>query len=379
MKLLLLLLLTQGLMFGFDSVEICRLSFPSVYVINAKDKNGRDLSYGSGFHVGDGRVVTNLHVVQGASVVTVRRINSKDDKPIRGFTGVDVVNDLVVLQVDSPLGDKLDVDAGPERPIGEDVYAVGNPQGLEGTFSKGMISAYRSLPEKKIMQITAPISPGSSGGPIVSVEGKVIGVAVSYFANGQNLNFAVPAAAIHGILGKLKSPRNIGDLPAEQGKAIEDAKLVPVKIGLVQLSIGESQKDAVSRLREFYNVQDLKTGCYIVIEKSDDEFKTIGSVTCQNGIVVSAMVDGKTIHGQAPVNLVKMLYAKIVERQASEKSNACIVSAKVSTVDDPISKSTVRLYEIRLIFDGYSIELFVNDPSTDKNAATVNISEKYRR
>ncbi len=70
--------------------------------------------------------------------------------------------------------------------------AIGNPAGLEGTVSKGIISGIRKAGEMKLIQITAPISPGSSGGPVFNLSGKVIGIATAYLDLGQNLNFAMP-------------------------------------------------------------------------------------------------------------------------------------------------------------------------------------------
>jgi S1-C subfamily serine protease len=85
------------------------------------------------------------------------------------------------------------------------VFAVGNPGGLEGTFSQGIVSSLRDLDGLSLLQITAPISPGSSGGPIVDEKGEVVGVAVATFKGGQNLNFAVPAkyvALLDTAIGK---------------------------------------------------------------------------------------------------------------------------------------------------------------------------------
>ena len=85
--------------------------------------------------------------------------------------------------------------------VGENIFAVGNPEGLVGTISPGTVSAsIRSSQKKARIQITAPISHGSSGGPIVDATGKVVGVAVGALSEGQNLNFAVPVSLIHFLL-----------------------------------------------------------------------------------------------------------------------------------------------------------------------------------
>jgi hypothetical protein len=89
--------------------------------------------------------------------------------------------------------------------VGDNVYAVGNPEGLEGTFSQGLVSGIRQRGSDSILQITAPISPGSSGGPVLNTKGEVVGVAVSTSTEGQNLNFAVPANYL-AVLLKNRTP-----------------------------------------------------------------------------------------------------------------------------------------------------------------------------
>lgn len=84
--------------------------------------------------------------------------------------------------------------------VGDEVYAVGNPLGLEGTFSRGIVSGIRQIGSETLFQITAPISPGSSGGPILDTRGKVIGVAMATFKGGQSLNFAIPVAYLKSLL-----------------------------------------------------------------------------------------------------------------------------------------------------------------------------------
>jgi hypothetical protein len=80
------------------------------------------------------------------------------------------------------------------------VYAIGNPKGLTGTISEGIVSGIRDLSSKSLIQITAPISPGSSGGPIINNSGQVIGVAVGTLTSGQNLNFAIPSSILESLI-----------------------------------------------------------------------------------------------------------------------------------------------------------------------------------
>ena len=185
-----------------DARAVARSVTPSVVLLMMQDDNGQAISLGSGFVVGDGVIVTNLHVIAGASRGYAKLPDQKDKLPIEGTFGIDDVHDLAILSVPRlkvkalPLGDSSQVVTGDE------VYVVGNPQGLEGTFSTGIVSGIRKFGEDSLLQITAPISPGSSGGPVTNSKGEVIGVSVATFKEGQNLNFAIPSSYIKPLLAK---------------------------------------------------------------------------------------------------------------------------------------------------------------------------------
>ena len=121
---------------------------------------------------------------------------------IEGVTAIDKTNDLVILKVPTgrvkplPLGDSNVVR------VGEAVYVAGNPKGLEGTFSNGIISSLRDKSTKERLQMTAPISPGSSGGPVLNSNGEVIGVSFMTLVGGQNLNFAIPVNLLKELIGQ---------------------------------------------------------------------------------------------------------------------------------------------------------------------------------
>lgn len=165
---------------------------------------GRERSYtsqslGSGFvWSSDGIIVTNNHVVEGASRITVN-VNGGRQIPAK-LLGVDPDSDLAVLRVDekglpaAPLGTSSDL------MIGETVVAVGNPFGLSGTVTTGVVSALgRSVPSQDksrtftdFIQTDASINPGNSGGPLLNIEGKVIGINVAIYAQAQGIGFAIP-------------------------------------------------------------------------------------------------------------------------------------------------------------------------------------------
>ena len=108
--------------------------------------------------------------------------------------------DLALLSVDDLPGfERLRISLT-DPVVGDSVFVSGNPSGLQGSFSQGIVSGIRQVGRCRLLQITAPISPGSSGGPVVNTNCGVVGVAVSQVANGQNLNFAVHVMDLRSFL-----------------------------------------------------------------------------------------------------------------------------------------------------------------------------------
>jgi tetratricopeptide (TPR) repeat protein len=174
---------------------------PAVVTVVTYDINRMVSGFGSGFFVsGDGHLVTNYHVMEGAYSAQIRT-------PGGGVFEVDAVvaenkaADLVKLRVSLP-SEKLrwlNV-ADTEPAIAERIVVVGSPMGLEQTVSEGIVSAVREMPGiGKFFQISAPISQGSSGGPVLNLSGQVIGIVTFMVAAGQNLNFAVAAEGIKAL------------------------------------------------------------------------------------------------------------------------------------------------------------------------------------
>jgi hypothetical protein len=180
--------------------EIARRSLPSVMLLVVKDKHSQPLALGTGFLVREGVVATNLHVVEGASTVTATPNGTETPIAVRGVLAADSDRDLALLRVEGLGAQPLALSTKPRFDIGEAVYAIGNPKGLQGTFSDGIVSSVRGSGSDLVLQITAPISPGSSGGPVLDSGGEVVGVATATMKEGQNLNFAVGAAALAALI-----------------------------------------------------------------------------------------------------------------------------------------------------------------------------------
>jgi len=167
-------------------------------------------SLGSGFiWSSDGIVVTNNHVVEGASRITVN-LNDGTQLPAR-VLGVDPDSDLAVLRVDGKSFTAAPIGTSSDLMIGESVVAVGNPFGLSGTVTTGVVSALgRSVPSETqgrtytdFIQTDASINPGNSGGPLLNIEGKVIGINVAIYAQAQGIGFAIPVDRANKVIQDL--------------------------------------------------------------------------------------------------------------------------------------------------------------------------------
>ncbi len=185
--------------------QIARKAFKAMVLLVMEDANGQPFSIGSGFFVKEGVIASNLHVVEGASRGYAKVVGQRTKFNIEGIVGIDQNRDLVILKISGAPTPALVLGNSDAVEVGEPVYAVGNPQGLEGTFPEGIVSSIRQAGSDKLLQITAPISPGSSGGPVLNTKGEVVGVSVATFSGGQNLNFAIPSNYLAALIRKLES------------------------------------------------------------------------------------------------------------------------------------------------------------------------------
>ena len=186
--------------------KIAETALVSTVLIVMEDSNGQPLGSGSGFFVGDSMIATNLHVVKKGFGGYVKRVGVNTKFPITKIIATDAQQDLAIVEVSNVKGPSLSLGDSDLVKIGDPVYAVGNPAGfLEGTFTEGNVSGVREFRiGSKRIQISAPISEGSSGGPVLNNKAEVIGVAVSTLRRGQNLNFAVPSNYLSELLNKVR-------------------------------------------------------------------------------------------------------------------------------------------------------------------------------
>lgn len=167
-----------------DYADLVERVMPAIVRINT------DRSTGSGFFVSaEGDILTNYHVIANAGNIRVVPQNGISfNASVRAY---DSEGDIALLMINAGRATPF-LRISREIPRqGEAVIAIGNPRGLSGTVSNGIISAFRKINHHTWIQFTAPVSPGSSGGALVNLNGEVVGMPTMLLENGQNLNFAI--------------------------------------------------------------------------------------------------------------------------------------------------------------------------------------------
>jgi S1-C subfamily serine protease len=204
---------------------------------------------GSGFILDKaGHVLTNFHVVEGANRGVQVMLSNKRAYAAK-VIGTDKMHDLALLQIDAPNLQSVTLADSTELSVGQKVYAIGNPFGLSGTMTRGIISSIRSIknadgaPIEDAIQTDAAINPGNSGGPLLNSRGEVIGINTMIASNGADqssgIGFAIPINTAKAVLadltrfGRVKRPSlgissfAIGpDLASQMGLAVDSGVLV---------------------------------------------------------------------------------------------------------------------------------------------------------
>ncbi len=224
--------------------DLVRRIKPSAVAIETFDSKGEKLSRGSGFFVEADRIVTNRHVLEGAYRAEVHS-SSGAVFPVKGVLAIDAEGDIALVKIDAPAPPirALPLDkTSPQE--GESVVVIGNPLGLEGSVTNGIVSAVRDIPTfGRIIQITAPISSGSSGSPVVNMQGQVIGIATLQITGGQSVNFAIPSERISQLqVAQTQTMSSLADLVASTGRNKRAKAVQFFRDGLSFLSKDDCEK-----------------------------------------------------------------------------------------------------------------------------------------
>jgi len=194
------LMFLQGTVRAADIPLLIQQAKPAIVEILTYDRQNKLLKTGTGFFVSpDGAVLTNFHVISGGCSVMAKTPTGALYF-LKSVVAESESDDVAKLQFLAADVSYLTLGSSLKATEGELILVIGNPKGLEGTVSDGIISAFRS--GRKMIQITAPISPGPSGSPVLDDSGHVIGMATQVMKEGQNLNFAISAEAIRDAISR---------------------------------------------------------------------------------------------------------------------------------------------------------------------------------
>lgn len=180
---------------------------------------------GTGFIVlPAGGIITNLHVIAGADLVTVQFLDGTSRRVVE-VMAYDYERDLALIRVEASALPSLVLADSDAVAAGDPVVAIGNPLGvLDYTVSDGLVSSVREItPALTLLQISAPISQGSSGGPLFNPKGEVIGVVRAFITQGQNLNFGIPSNYVRALLAE-NQHLSLGALNAALAEELAKAK-----------------------------------------------------------------------------------------------------------------------------------------------------------
>ena len=198
-----------------DIPSIAKAANGAIVSIVMSDKDGHTIAKGTGFLTSkDGRIVTNYHVIENGSSASVK-LPDGTFFVVDGVLASDKARDVAVIKAHGENFHTLALGNSDQVQVGEEVVAIGNPLSLESTVSNGIVSGIRTDEERggKFLQVTTPISPGSSGGPLFNMMGEVVGITTMYLEGGENLNFAIPINDAKRLL--LAKTSTIRPLPNE--------------------------------------------------------------------------------------------------------------------------------------------------------------------
>jgi len=263
------------------------------------EPEGGGTATGSGFVIDDeGHILTNNHVIEGASKVTVKLGDSEKTWDAE-VVGADPGTDVALLQVDAPKSEihPLTLGRSSEAEVGDPVVAIGNPFGLDRTVTSGIVSALQrdiqapnGFSISHVIQTDAAINPGNSGGPLINAEGAVIGINAQIATGGGGngnvgIGFAIPIDTVRGEIEALKTKGEVehafigisgGTITAELAKALN----LPVEEGVIVQSVvkgGPADKAGIEAggTEAQINGEQVRLGGDIIAEVDGEKLKSM--------------------------------------------------------------------------------------------------------
>lgn len=204
--------------------QIFAADSPSFVVVVAYGENGEAIAQGSGVVIAKDTVVSNCHVIEKANTASVLYQKKHLAATLRYE---DSERDLCSFTVKALSAPPVCMGYTSQVQVGDAAYAIGAPEGLDLTLSGGLISSLRKIPGGVVLQMTTPISPGSSGGGLFDAQGRLIGITSYYMSKGEQLNFALPVEWVNELpqrskLASVNKPRIASTAGATQGSELQN-------------------------------------------------------------------------------------------------------------------------------------------------------------
>ena len=182
-----------------SAAEVFKRAAPAIVAIDCMGPDNKKIGSGSGFIVSDnGKIVTNLHVIQTCSNVIVR-LTSGDIYDTANVVDVDARRDLAIIRIKGASLPVLVMADSNAIEVGQVVFSIGNAGGLQNTLQQGLVSSIRPVNGLQLIQVSASINPGNSGGPVLDDQAHVIAVAALKITGAENLGFAIPVNYAKGL------------------------------------------------------------------------------------------------------------------------------------------------------------------------------------
>lgn len=267
--------------------EVFERAAPSVVVVERLDAAGKRNGFASGVVVGPGRVVTSCHAVSGTAAIQVR---VRSDRLPTRLEYADVERDLCQLEVEELNRRAVRIVAATQLKVGQRVYAIGTPKGLELTLSEGLISSLRPRARSFVIQTSAPMSRGSSGGGLFDDEGRLVGIAAFQYARGQNLNFAVPASWVLELPVRVRAAWAKAGLEATAEQPLGARILALMDLGNYEAALQVAREWIQSAPAEALPRHALGR-VYVGLKRPDDAIMALRSATKLKPDFVRAWID----------------------------------------------------------------------------------------
>jgi serine protease Do len=231
---------------------------PSVVTLEVENVSGRHFVGNAFLAVGDGLLLTAWHVVHDARRVEAR-FSDNQRVTVVGLVDKNEKLDLALLKLESAPRSRISLASADPR-IGSRVYLLGSPRGLDFSISEGLISQIRTLEGVRYYQLSCPISPGDSGGPVLNSRGEAIGVVSWRKADAENVGFAVPCAEVAKLNASLPAVAWSDAVPVSTPSAVgSDAK------PMVRTTVSAGGKNPMDTLRSLQDFLAASAGQRVTV------------------------------------------------------------------------------------------------------------------